>query len=85
MKSNIEKCKVLHAGTVSTRGDTKYFIENNSGEACELAVSHEEKDLGVKITEDLKHHAQFKLAASKANRALGSLKKNYKCRSLELK
>ena len=59
-------------------------MENNSGEACELAVSHEEKDLGVKITEDLKPHAQCKLAASKANRALGTLEKTFKCRSPEL-
>ena len=82
MKLKIEKCKVLHVGTVSTHGDTKYFTENNSDEACELAVSHEEKDIGVKITEDLNLHAQCKLAASNraANRALGTSEKTFKCR-----
>ena len=45
-------------------------MENNSGESFELAVSHEEKDLEVKITEYIKPHAQCKFAASKANRAL---------------
>ena len=59
-------------------------MENNSGEAFELAVSHGEKDLGVKITEDLKPHAKCKLAASKAKRAQGTLEKTFKCRSPEL-
>ena len=59
-------------------------MQNSSGAACELAVSNEEKELGVKITEDLKHRAQSKMAASKANRVLGTLEKTFKCRSLEL-
>ena len=47
-------------------------------------MTHEGKDLEVKITEDLKPHAQCKLAASKASRAIGTLEETFKFRSPEL-
>jgi len=58
------KCKGLHFGTNNRQFD--YFRGNHI-----LDVVHEEKELAVCITNNLKAARQFQLAYSKANEVLG--------------
>ena len=66
MKFNVDKCKVMHLGRGNSGGD---YVMNGGA----LGTVSEEKDLGVRITSDLKVSAQCAYVCARANRVLGMI------------
>jgi len=77
MRFNVDKCKVMHLGKGNAGGS--YVM--NGGTLGEVS---EERDLGVRITRDLKATAQCAYVCSKANRVLGMIGRTMVYRSPDI-
>ena len=73
MLFNLDKCKVLHVGKNNIKH--QYSMGGNP-----LDNVSEEKDLGITVTESFKSSKQCNIAAAKANRILGIIKKSFSSR-----
>jgi hypothetical protein len=73
MQFNAEKCKVMH---INHTLDTEYFMEK-SGAVCKLGEVHEERDLGIMVSRELKTSLQCAKAAAKASSVLGMIRRHF--------
>jgi len=74
LQFNPTKCVLMHIGH---NNDTRYHLQRD-GKKWELQSIDKEKDLGVIISGDLKVSSQCVNAASKANKVLGMVKRQFK-------
>ena len=77
MRFNVDKCKVMHFGRGSPGGS---YVMNGGT----LGAVNEERDLGVRITSDLKASAHCAYVCSRANRVLGMIARTVVYRSPEV-
>ena len=77
MLFSIDKCKTLHIGRENL--NELYNMEGRPLEAV-----HEERDLGIMITKDLKCSKQCLNAAKTANKILAMIKITFTCISEEI-
>ncbi len=87
MSFNRSKCKVLRISKKSSPTDLHLpFTMTNlhQNEIHHLEESRSERDLGVQITHNLKWDEQVRIATAKANKALGTLTRTFKCWDLRM-
>ena len=73
MTLNVDKCKVMHLGRNNPQ--SKYHMNNKV-----LEIIHEENDLGVLISDDLKWSNHCVQVHTKANRVLGMINRTIRSR-----
>ena len=73
MEFNVEKCKTMHIGNKNPKFE--YCIDGKT-----LKVVDEERDLCVIMHSNFKVSSQCSTAVNSANRMLGLIKRNIKCR-----
>ncbi len=74
MNFNVDKCKVLHIGSDNNR-------VNFSMNGVQLSKVDQEKDLGVKISNDLKPNLQCREVIKKANKLIGFIGRTFEYKS----
>ena len=72
MSFNVSKCKVLHLG--QSNHNLHYSMNGVT-----LVSVEDERDLGVNISNSLKPSKQCAMAAARANRILGLIRRNLNC------
>uniref|UniRef100_A0A3B3TCX1 Reverse transcriptase domain-containing protein n=1 Tax=Paramormyrops kingsleyae TaxID=1676925 RepID=A0A3B3TCX1_9TELE len=77
MKFNVDKCKVIHAGSRNIK--YRYFMGST-----EIKVADYEKDLGVFVDASMSHSRQCGEAIKKVNRMLGYISRCVEFKSREL-
>ena len=77
MEFNVDKCKIMHLGT--TKPKQTYTMGGTN-----LAVTSEEKDLGVLINDKLNFRNHIKGMVAKANRVLGIIRIGFDCLDKEM-
>ncbi len=77
MPFNVKKCHILQVGTRNLKYDYEMSGDKLEGVHCV-------KDLGVTITSNLKFSQECKEAASKANRRLGFIKRNFSFKNKDI-
>ena len=70
MQFNLSKCNIMHIGCHNSHNN--YTMTGSN-----LKLVHEQKDLGIRITDDLKWDTQVKKSFNKANRVLGLISRNF--------
>lgn len=78
MKFNVSKCSVLHLGT-SKVSEINYKLGDE-----DLKIVSCERDLGVYIDNKLKFSEQVNHVVKEANKTLGMIKRNIKCRNKDV-
>ena len=82
LRFNAAKCKVMQLGTSPPALYTMRDCDSNV--SAELEVVHEEKDLGVWCSADLKPSLHCRKAAAKASQALGLVRRAFKTNSVDM-
>ena len=82
MQLNEEKCMVVHIG--KRNSNSTYTIRKPGGEKVELQSSEGERDLGVRVDNELGFSQHIRAATSKANSMICMLKNAFVCRDMEL-
>ena len=77
MSFNVSKCKVLHLG--QSNHNLHYSMNGVT-----LVSVEDERDLGVNISNSLKPSKQCAMAAARANRILGLIRRNFNCLGREV-
>ena len=77
MEFNVDKCKIMHLGKKNPK-----HTYNMGGSA--LAVTREERDLGVLIDDQLNFDKHIRGIVNKANRMLGMIKIGFACLDKEM-
>ena len=77
MEFNVDKCKIMHLGP-------KNLKHTYTMGGTDLAVTSEEKDLGVLIDNKLNFRSHIKGIVSKANRVLGLIRIGFDCLDKEM-
>ena len=77
MEFNLDKCKVMHVGVKNVKN--KYMMLGK-----QLNITNEERDLGIKITNNLKWTQHCIEIENKCNRILGYIKRTFKYKTREI-
>ena len=77
MEFNVDKCKIMHLGRLNPKHT--YTMGNR-----DLAVTSEEKDLGVIFDENLEFDKHIKTIVNRANRMLGMIKIGFTSLDMEI-
>ncbi len=76
MNLNYSKCKVMHFGNQNIKYD--YVMHDKRSDIIAINPSECEKDLGVYISNDLKWNKHVTYICSKANSAIGMLRRTFR-------
>ena len=82
MQLNHGKCAVVHMGKQNP--NTTYTIRKPDGTRVELQSSEGERDLGVKVDNELAFSEHTRAATAKANSVIGMLKNAFVCHDVDI-
>jgi len=82
MQLNDGKCAVVHIR--KRNPNNSYMISKPDGTRAELQSSVSERDLGVKVDNELAFNEHIRATTSKANSVIGMLKNTFVCRDVDM-